>query len=264
MVRKVPSLRTFGSTASAPSSTALRFQHRRLFITSCAAVSAGSDSFWHTLPHSIQTFFLTLYSSRDPEFCCYRYCAPARCVPQKPSVPAHSPPSTSSPYSTAARTAFSSEPLVDPHAAAAAGIQGLAPATCLTGYPQAHAAPAGSLSQPLCQAYAPPPPAMAAASPGPSTSSLDSYEVLTLRNWSSFMTTATSNSLPTLLDLLPSPEPVNLTPYMTQHMGQHMSEVQPGLGGMANIMRSQTMPVSPVHSHLLNRNSPRPTKMAVT
>ncbi|KAG9120620.1 hypothetical protein FRC07_003820, partial [Ceratobasidium sp. 392] len=152
------------------------------------------------------------------------------------------------------------------------GYRASPPPLPATGSPQARAAPGGSSpSQPPRAAYAPPPPTMASTAPGSSNGSIDSYEVApTLTTRSSFMTNATINSLPTLPDSPPSPEPANLAdilrspPFVQQQLAQH--GVQTGLSGMASMLQAQQVPISPLHPRPTNRTQAAgvlgPTKMA--
>lgn len=69
------------------------------------------------------------------------------------------------------------------------------------------------------------------------------------------MTTATSNSLPTLPDSPPSPEEfLRSPPYTTQHLTQTMTGVpHPVQTQLANILQPQTSLISPIHPRPMNR-----------
>ncbi|QRV72215.1 hypothetical protein RhiJN_00229 [Ceratobasidium sp. AG-Ba] len=120
------------------------------------------------------------------------------------------------------------------------------------GSPQARTVPGGSPSQPPRQAYAPPPPPPTMASTGP-TSSSGSEAAPSLTSRPSYTTIGTTNSLPTLPDSPPSPDPTRLADlirspplYPQQQLGQHV-------------------PISPLHPRPTNRTQAGvlgPTKMA--
>ncbi|KAG8678068.1 hypothetical protein FRC09_020144, partial [Ceratobasidium sp. 395] len=114
---------------------------------------------------------------------------------------------------------------------------------------------------------------MASTAPGSSNGSIDSYEVApSMTTRSSFMTNATTNSLPTLPDSPPSPEPANLadilrSPPFVQQQLAHVGGVQTALGGMASMLQAQQVPISPLHPRPTNRTQAGvlgPTKMAET